>query len=60
MRPKYKMTLKDLETRHNVAKLERDGFDRRQIIKEMYKLTDGAPQTLRTELVSKLYDRSEK
>lgn len=58
--PKYKMTLRDLETKHGVNKLERDGFTRERIVSEMYKLTDGAPQQLRTDLVSKLYDRSEK
>lgn len=57
---KYKITLRDLEQRHNVAKLERDGFKREDVVREMYKLTDGAPQTLRSEIINKLYDRSEK
>lgn len=57
---KYKITLRDLEQRHNVAKLERDGFKREDVVREMYKLTDGAPQALRSEIINKLYDRSEK
>lgn len=57
--PKYRPTLRDYETQHGIAKLERDGFNKEQIFKTMYKLTDGMPQPQRTDLVSKLYDRSE-
>ncbi len=59
-RPKYNVTITDLEQRHNVAKLERDGYTRESIVREMYKLTDGMPQHERTQLVEKLFDRSEK
>lgn len=57
---KYKITPQMLETRHNVAKLERDGFTREQIHKEMYKITCGASDKERRDIMSKLYDRSER
>jgi len=60
MRPKYKISINDLEQRHNVAKLERDGYNRESIIKEMYRQTDGMNQVDRTKLVEKLFDRSER
>jgi len=58
--PKYEPSIRDFECRHNIVKLERDGFSREQIMKTMYKKTDGMPQHERSELVSKLFDRSEK
>jgi len=58
--PKYKITPKILEERHNIAKLERDGFSREQIHKEMYKVTDGANTQERRRIMEQLYDRSEK
>lgn len=58
--PKYKINLNHLETRHGIAKLERDGFTRETIMKTMYKETDGMKQQDRTQLVSKLFDRREK
>jgi hypothetical protein len=57
--PKYKITIKDLETRGAVAKLERDGFKREQIISEMYKHTSGASTQERERIVSNLYNRNE-
>lgn len=57
---RYNITLRDLEQRHNVAKLERDGFTRQDIISAMYKHTDGASQEQRTEIINRIYDRSEK
>ena len=60
MKPKYNIKIQDLEQRHNVQKLEQDGFNREKIIESMYKLTDGMPQSQRTDLINKLYDRSEK
>ena len=54
---KYKISIKDLETRGAVAKLERDGFKREQIISEMYKHTDGATTQQREKIVSDLFDR---
>lgn len=59
-RPKYSISIRDLETKHNVSKLERDGFTRRDIIKEMYKKTDGLSDQLRNKMVNQLFDRSEK
>lgn len=58
--PKYKIHMNDLETRHGISKLERDGHSRESIMKSMYKLTEGANQDQRTKIVERLYDRSEK
>lgn len=55
---KYKITPQILEERHNIAKLEKDGFSREQIHKEMYKITDGANTQERRHIMEKLYDRS--
>lgn len=59
-RPKYKISINDLETRHNVNKLERDGFSRQQIVDAIYKHTDGASQQQRTKMLDMVYDRSQK
>jgi hypothetical protein len=60
MGTKYKISMTDLDTQHNIAKLERDGFSREQIHKDMYKHTDGMTQQDRTALMKKLYDRRER
>lgn len=57
--PKYKISMRDLETRGGAAKLERDGHSRESIMKTLYKHTDGASQRQREEIVSKLYDRGQ-
>lgn len=57
--PKYKITMRDLETRGGIAKLERDGHTKESIMKTMYKHTEGANQRDRENIVSKLYDRGE-
>jgi len=57
--PKYKITMRDLETRGGIAKLERDGHTKESIMKTMYKHTTGASQQDREKIVSKLYDRRE-
>jgi len=56
---KYKLTDQLLDTRSNIHKLERDGFDRRQIIDFMYKATQGVSQQERTKIIERLYDRKE-
>ncbi len=58
--PKYKITMNDLMQQGGIKKLERDGFKRETIMKEMYKHTDQASQQYREKLVSNLYDRREK
>ena len=58
--PKYKISIRDLESKHSINKLERDGFSREKIVSEMYKLTDGASTEVRTDMMNKIYDRSEK
>lgn len=55
--PKYKITPQDLESRGNIAKLERDGFTKDIIHKQMYKITDGMNTQQRTAMMSKLYER---
>ena len=57
MSTKYKITLGDIMRQGGIVKLERDGFKRETIMKEMYKKTDGMPQQERERVVSKLYDR---
>ncbi len=59
-KPKYEIKPCHIEEKHGIAKLERDGFTKEQISKSMYKLTEGACQDTRTEIMSRLYDRSEK
>lgn len=58
MRPKYKMNINHIDSKHGIHKLERDGFTREQIIATMYKETKGAKQSERTELIQNLYDRA--
>lgn len=59
MATKYKITMRDLETRGGVAKLERDGHSKESIMKTMYKHTAGATQRERENIISKLYDRGQ-
>lgn len=58
-KPKYKINMCHLEEKGGIDRLKRDGFTREQISKSMYKLTEGACQDRRTDLMSKVYDRSE-
>lgn len=57
---KYRISLNDIEQQGGIAKLERDGFKREEIMKTMYKKTEGASTSERQEIVSKLYDRRER
>lgn len=57
---KYKITIGDIMRQGGIAKLERDGFKRETIMKEMYKHTSGASTQEREKIVSSLYDRREK
>jgi hypothetical protein len=57
-KPKYKITMRDLETPGGVAKLERDGHNRHTIHDALYKHTEGAPHRLREQIMSKLHDRN--
>ncbi len=60
MKPGYKITLRDLETPGNIEKLRHDKVSRETLSKEMYKLTDGASQEFRTNLMSRLHDLEKK
>ena len=55
--PRYQISLSDLQRQGGIAKLQRDGFNKEQIFKSMYKQTQGASTEQRQELVSKLFDR---
>lgn len=54
---KYKLKISDLERIGGAVRLERDGYNREKVIKEMYKITDGATTRERQDIISKLYDR---
>lgn len=57
--PKYKMSYADLTTPSGVHKLERDGFTRETIHKEMYKITNGARVDERRKIIDQLYTRQQ-
>lgn len=48
-----------LESVGEIRKLERDGFNRETITKQMYKATDGMSTPERRKLVQKLYQRGD-
>lgn len=54
--PKYRITEKHFET-HGIARLERDGHSRENIMKSMYRLTPGMSQQERTKLVQDTFNR---
>lgn len=54
---KYKLTTNDILKQGGIKKLERDGFKKETIMKEMYKITDGMNTQQRTDVVNKLFDR---
>lgn len=56
-KPKYKLTPQHLESHGEIRKLEADGFTRAEIHKQMYKITDGATQKERTQLMQNMYYR---
>ena len=58
-KPKYKLTINEIERTSNVHKLERDGFTKHEIFGALYKETAGATQQERERIVGKLYDRKE-
>lgn len=54
---KYQIKLSDLEKHGGVERLKRDGFNREDISKALYKHTDGADQRVREHIMSKLHDK---
>lgn len=56
-KPKYKLNESILDTPGAIAKLERDGYTRGELHKQMYQITEGASTRERTEIMKKLYDR---
>ena len=56
-KPKYKLNDSILDTPGGIAKLEKDGFTRGEIHRQMYQVTSGASQREITQIMKKLYDR---
>ncbi len=56
-KPKYKINEKHISDKHGIARLERDGFSRQDIMHSMYNLTPGVDQRERTKIVKELFDR---
>ncbi len=54
---KYKPSMSDYESPGGIARMERNGMTREQIMKTMYKKTDGATREERREIVENLFDR---
>lgn len=54
---KYQIKLNDLEQRGGVERLKRDGFNREDISKALYKATDGAPSEVREKILSQLHNK---
>lgn len=59
MATKYQIQEKHFE-KHGIARLERDGFSRQQIMHRMYELTPGVSQKERTKMVQETFNRKEK
>lgn len=58
MKPKYKITEQHLDTKHGIAKLQRDGFTRQDISRAMYAHAGKISADDARNLTKKLYDRS--
>lgn len=56
--PKYKLTEQMLDTKHGIAKLQRDGFTREQIAKSIYAHAGKASAEEMRTITKKLYDRT--
>lgn len=54
---KYNIKLNDLEKQGGIDRLKRDGFNREDISKALYKETEGASQRTREEIMSRLHDK---
>ncbi|MGE4118955.1 MAG: hypothetical protein AB7F29_13865 [Candidatus Nitrosocosmicus sp.] len=59
MQNKYRIKLNDLERVGGIARLERDGFNRHQIMKAVHQEMRGATQDQKSQIVDKLYRRNE-
>lgn len=57
--PKYKLSMRDLENKGEIRKLEHDGFTRSEIHKQMYRITEGLSQKDRTKLMQQMYYRGD-
>lgn len=55
--PKYRISEKHISEKHGIARLERDGFSRPEIMKKVYDLTPGVSQVERTAMVKELFNR---
>jgi len=52
---KYRITEHHITQQGGIEKLKRDGYTRSEIMQTMYKVTDGASQDQRTQIVSELF-----
>lgn len=52
-----KATMNDFEQPGGIAKLEKDGMNREQIMKNFYKVTDGLGTDQRREVIEEFFDR---
>lgn len=52
---KYKVTEHHITQPGYMERLKRDGYTRSEIMQTMYKVTDGATQEQRTQIVSELF-----
>lgn len=57
MKPKYKISINQLETKGEIEKLKRDGFTREDISKALYKETKGLDQDSRSNIMKRLHER---
>lgn len=57
MKPKYKISINQLETKGEIEKLRRDGFTREDISKALYRETKGLDQDSRSDMMKRLHDR---
>lgn len=57
-KPKYKLTEQHLDTRHGIAKLERDGFTRQDISRALYDNAGKISADESRNIMKKLHDRS--
>lgn len=59
MKKGYKINIQDLERKGGIAKLERDGFKRHEIMGEFHRQTVGANNQEREKIVNSLFNRGE-
>jgi len=59
MTTKYKLKLSDIERNGGIAKLDRDGFTKQQVMQTVHREMRGATRDEKAKVVEKLYNRQE-